>query len=207
MGGGRTCKEEGIGLLMARAIADRWFAKFMETVRCTEAAGLLRDAEMSAQLGEWMRALTSVVVATCEAMEWKGAAKGHESSLLPVARQEYLGLDAIAFEPVGERRWRFPVAVFELENSVTDDRVAYSLLKVLCIRAKLRVVFCYRQDAAEGAKLVRHLSAEAAQAMELSERAALLGETLVVVGSRDESETFPYGFLKDWLYETNRGRL
>lgn len=118
-----------------------------------------------------------------------------------------LGLDVIAFEPEGERRWRFPVAVFELENSATDDRVAYSLWKVLCIRSQLRVVFCYRQDAAEGAKLVRHLSAEAKQAMELSERAALGGETLVVVGSRDESKTFPYGFFKDWIYDTNVGRF
>jgi len=192
---------------MVHALADRWFAKFMETVRGHKAAGLLRDAAIKAQLGDWTRALTSVVVATCESMEWKGAAKGHSSSLLPVSRQEYLGLDAIAFEPVGERRWRFPVAVFELENGVTDDRVAYSLWKVLCIRAQLRVVFCYRQDGTEGAKLVRHLSAEAAQAMELSERAALLGETLVVVGSRDESKTFPYGFFKDWIYDTNVGRF
>jgi hypothetical protein len=54
---------------------------------------------------------------------------------------------------------------------------------------------------------VRHLSAEAAQAMELSERATLPGETLVVVGSRDESKTFPYGFFKDWIYDTNIGRF
>jgi hypothetical protein len=192
---------------MAHALAERWFAKFMETVRGHEAAGLLRDAAMRAQLGEWTRALTSVVVATCEAMEWKGAAKGHRSSLLPVPRQEYLGLDVIAFESLGERRWRFPVAVFELENSTEDDRVAYSLWKVLCVRAQLRVVFCYRQDGAEGARLVRHLSGEVARAMEIPERTALLGETLVVVGSRDESKTFPYGFLKDWIYDTNVGRF
>jgi len=88
---------------MAHALAERWFGKFMETVRGHGAAGQLRDAAIKAQLGEWTRALTAVVVATCEAMEWKGAAKGHRSSLLPVARQEYLGLDAIAFEAVGER--------------------------------------------------------------------------------------------------------
>jgi len=192
---------------MTHALAERWFATFMETVRGHEAAGLLRDAAMKVQLGEWTRALTAVVVATCEGMNWKGAAKGHRSTLLPVSRQEYLGLDAIAFEPVGVRRWRFPVAVFELENSVTDDRVAYSLWKVLCIRAQLRVVFCYRQDGPEGAKLVRHLSVEAMQAMELSERAVLLGETLVVVGSRNDSKTFPYGFFKDWIFDTNVGRF
>ncbi|MGH9436322.1 MAG: hypothetical protein ACRD22_00145 [Terriglobia bacterium] len=192
---------------MVHALAERWFAKFMETVRGHEAAALLRDAAIKAQLGEWTRTLTSVVVATCEAMEWRSAAKGYQSRLLPVSRQEYLGLDVIAFEAIGDRRWRFPVAVFELENSAEDDRVAYSLWKVLCIRTQLRVVFCYRQDGAEGSNLVRHLSAEAKQAMELSERAALGGETLVVVGSRDESKTFPYGFFKDWIYDTNVGRF
>jgi len=192
---------------MAHALAERWFTKFMETVRGHEAAGLLRDAAIRAQLGEWTRALTAVVVATCEAMEWRGAAKGHRSSLLPVSRQEYLGLDVIAFESAGQRRWRFPIAVFELENSTEDDRVAYSLWKVLCIRTQLRVVFCYRQDGAEGARLVRHLSVEVAKAMELSERAALVGETLVVVGSRDESKSFPYGFFKDWVFDTNVGRF
>lgn len=207
MGGGRVGAEEGVGVLMANALAEHWFGKFMETVRGHEAAGRLRDAAIKAQLREWTRALTSVVVATCEAMEWKGAAKGHCSSLLPVSRQEYLGLDAIAFGADGERRWRFPVAVFELENSEVDDRVAYSLWKVLCVRAQLRVVFCYRKDGAEGARLVRHLSTEAKQAMDLSERAALGGETLVVVGSRDESKTFPYGFFKDWIYDTNVGRF
>ncbi len=192
---------------MRPVLAERWFGKFMETVRRHEAATALHDAALRAQLGDWTRALTAVVVGTCEAMEWKGAAKGHRSSLLPVSRQEYLGLDVIAFESVGQRRWRFPVAVFELENSGEDDRVAYSLWKVLCIRTQLRVVFCYRQDGAKGARLARHLSSEVARAMEISERAALLGEILLIVGSRDDSKTFPYGFFKDWVYDTNLGRF
>ena len=36
--------------------------------------------------------------------------------------------------PPGQRhssRWPFPVAVFELENSLSDDRVAYSLALML----------------------------------------------------------------------------
>lgn len=192
---------------MAEALAERWFAKFVETVRRHEASTALREAALEARASQWTRALTAVVVGTCEAMEWKGAAKGHRSSLLPVSRQEYLGLDVIAFDLAGDRRWRFPVAVFELENSGGDDRVAYSLWKVLCVRAQLRVVFCYRRDEGEGARLVRHLSTEVAKAMELSERAALVGETLVVVGSRNESKTFPYGFFKDWVFDTNTGRF
>jgi hypothetical protein len=127
--------------------------------------------------------------------------------LLPIARSEYLGLDVVAFEASGDRRWRFPVAVFELENGREDDRVAYSLWKVLCVRASLRVVFCYRRDAAEGSSLVRHLSEQVAHAMEIQDRAALTGETLLVVGSHSEAATFPYGFFRSWLFDTNLGKF
>lgn len=192
---------------MPDGLAARWFAKFMVTVRQHPASAALQEAAQRADVTEWTRALTTIVVGSCEAMAWKGVAKGHKSTILPVPRQEFLGLDVVAFEPAGERRWRFPVAVFELENSSADDRVAYSLWKVLCVRSQLRVVFCYRQDSGDGSKLVRHLAAEVARAMEIPERTALTGETLVIVGSRDEAKTFPYGFFKDWLFDANVGRF
>ena len=192
---------------MPENLSGLWYAKFMDTVRQHPASAALQEAAQRAQLTEWTRALTTIVVGSCEAMVWKGVAKGHKSTILPVPRQEFLGLDVVAFEPAGERRWRFPVAVFELENSTADDRVAYSLWKVLCVRSQLRVVFCYRQDSGDGSKLVRHLAAEVARAMEIPERTAVIGETLVVVGSRDETKTFPYGFFKDWLFDANVGRF
>ena len=192
---------------MSDDLAARWFAQFMETVLHHPTGPALQEAAQKARLTDWTRALTGVVIGSCEAMGWKGAAKGHRSTLLPVPRQEFLGLDVVAFEPSGQRRWRFPVAVFELENSTADDRVAYSLWKVLCVRSQLRVVFCYRQDWTDGSQLVRHLSGEVAKAMEISERAALTGQTLLVVGSRDEKRTFPYGFFKDWLFDANVGRF
>ncbi len=192
---------------MADSLAARWFARFMETVRQHPAALDLQEAAQRAELTQWTRALTAIVVGSCDAMAWKGVAKGHKSTILPVPRQEFLGLDVVAFEPAGERRWRFPIAVFELENSTADDRVAYSLWKVLCVRSELRVVFCYRRDSASGSSLVRHLAAEVARAMAIPERTAVTGETLVVVGSRDETKTFPYGFFKDWLFDANVGRF
>jgi hypothetical protein len=140
-------------------------------------------------------------------MGWRGAARGHKSDLLPVPRSEYLALDVAAFEIAGDRRWRFPIGVFELENSPVDDLVAYSLWKVLCVRASLRVVFCYRRDANDGAELVRHLAAEVVQSMEIPTRSGLGGETLVIVGSRSETATFPYGFFKDWMLDTNTARF
>jgi hypothetical protein len=202
-----TGSEEGAGLLMSDALAQVWYGKFMDIVQRHESSTHLKDAAIRGQLGKWTTALTSVVCSTCEAMEWKAAAKGNRSTLLPVARQEYLALDVVAFEPAGDRRWRFPIAAIELENSSEDDRVAYSLWKVLCIRAELRIVFCYRKDAAEGSTLVRHLSEQVGQAMGIQERTRIGGETMLIVGSRNESGTFPYGFFKEWRFDMNLGRF
>ena len=179
----------------------------METVKSHEASTALREAAESGELKHWTEALTGIVVGTFPKMGWRGAARAHRSDLLPVARSEYLALDVVAFEIAGDRRWRFPVGVFELENSPVDDLVAYALWKVLCVRASLRVVFCYRHDASEGAELVRHLADQVIQAMEISTRSGLGGETLVVVGSRSETATFPYGFFKDWTLDANTARF
>jgi hypothetical protein len=192
---------------MTDGIAGRWYVKFLEVLRLHENSSAFRDAALAARLMPWTSTLTKVVVATCEASGWKSAAKGHRSTLLPAARQEYLGLDVVAFEQSGDCRWRFPVAAFELENSKSDDRVAYSVWKVLCIRAHLRVVFCYRQDSSDGSKLVRHLSAELSKAMAIPERSILRGETMLIVGSRSEMGTFPYGFFKEWVFDPNLGRF
>ena len=48
---------------------------------------------------------------------------------------------------------QFPVAIFELENCGDEDRIAYSLWKLLCVKAELRVVFCYRKRAADATPL------------------------------------------------------
>ena len=74
--------------------------------------------------------------------------------------------------PAGAQHWPFPVAVFELENSRNDNRIAYSLWKVLCVRAELRIVFCYRRSPAQGASLVRFLQDDVVKAMPLADRIA-----------------------------------
>lgn len=189
------------------SMAQSWFGAFIETVKTHEASTSLRQAAESAELKRWTAALTSVVISTFPKMGWCGAARGHRSSLLPVPRSEYLELDAVAFQTAGDQRWRFPVGVFELENSPIDDPVAYSLWKILCVRASLRVMVCYRRDANQGAELMRHLSDQVIQSMEIPMRAGLGGETLVIVGSRSETATFPYGFFKDWTLDANTARF
>lgn len=189
---------------MDRDIDTKWRDAVLRAVLRPENAEPLRTAAMQERLGDWTRAMTTVVVEASEDLGWRASAKGHLLQLLPVGRSEYLALDAMAFAD-GQKRWRFPAAVCELENSVDDDRVAYSLWKVLCVRADLRVVFCYRRSPDDGAALVRKLRDEVIQAMALEGRMALDGTTLLVVGCRDESSTFPYGFFKWWRLDTNTG--
>ncbi len=183
-------------------LAATWQQRFFEAIQRRETADVLRDASLRADMRAWTTALTTAVVETCKAMGWAATAKGHQLDLLPVTRSEYLSLDAVAFVG-GAGRWRFPTAVMELENNAQEDRIAYSLWKVLCVRAELRAVFCYRRDADEAGPLVRRLRDQVIAGMGLEHLGGLHGETLVVVGSRGEAATFPYGFFKWWRLDVN----
>ncbi|WP_138504564.1 hypothetical protein [Nostoc sp. PA-18-2419] len=191
---------------MSQSIAYQWQTKFWQTLQQPENADPLKQAALKGQLGKWTTALTATVVSTSTAMGWQSSAKGHPLGLFPVSPSEYLALDVMSFAS-GETRWRFPMAVMELENSSDINRSAYSLWKVLCVRTDLRIVFCYRRSAEERASLITFLRDEVLQAISLAERMKLDGETLVVVGSRDDSATFPYGFFKWWQLETNTGKF
>lgn len=163
----------------------------MESVKGHEASTLLRDSAIQGHLQKWTETLTAVVVASCARQGWKGAARGHRSTLLPISRQEYLGLDVVAFDLGGVRQWRLPHAIFEFENSKADNLAAYSLWKVLCVRGKLRAVFCYRRDREQGIKLVRYLTNSVLSEMAIEERTGLGGENLLVTGCRNEADTSP----------------
>ncbi len=184
--------------------SPKWREAFWSIVQRPDYAQSLKEASVNERLRDWTKALTAVSVETCAAIGWQAAAKGHRLSLLPEAHNEYLGMDVMAFAD-GTTRWRFPIAVIELENSRKDDRIAYSLWKVLCVRAEVRMVFCYRREPDEGAILLRWLSREVIEALGFDRRMSLEGETIVVVGNRGEAMTFPYGFFKWWKLEHNLG--
>lgn len=186
------------------SLSEKFQLAFMRTVQQPGYSEPLRDAALEVRLGDWTKALTSAVVATCAEIGWRASAKGHHLQMLPIERSEYLALDVMAFKD-GNKRWKFPISVMELENSKDDDRIAYSLWKIVCVRTYLRMVFCYRKSADEGSRLLRVLRQEVIQAMVLGDRISLEGETLVVVGTRDSSTTFPYGFFKWWRLDTNTG--
>lgn len=189
---------------MTQSIDELWRAAFLQTVQQYENAALLREAALQGRGGVWTKELTSVVVATCKRVGWRAAAKGHMLELLPVARSEYLSLDVVAFSE-REKKWLFPAAAIELENSSDDDRIAYSLWKVMCVRADFHAVFCYRRNSAQVSALIERLRNEVVQSMGLAGRLNLEGRTLVVVGSRDNANTFPYGFFKWWRLDNNTG--
>ncbi len=181
----------------------RWQSQFGQIIRQPGNANALKEAAIQKRLGDWTKALTATVIATCDAMDWHASAKGHPLDSLPVSREEYLALDVIAFER-GDKQWRLPIAVMELENSQKDDLMAYALWKMLCVRVDLRVLFCYRENPNQASSLVAWLCHQVIRPLTIEQRMQP-GETIVVVGSRGESETFPDGFFKWWKLEQNTG--
>ncbi len=187
--------------------AGTWKEAFFSVVSRFERASLLRDSALQENLTDWTKYLTEAVVQTCESIGWQAAAKGSKLDTLPIQNFEYLSLDVVAFSIGPDGKWRYPLAAIELENSQNDERIAYSLWKVLCVRSSLRIVFCYRRFSDQGQGLIGYLSQEVVKALPVEDRMSLKGETYVVVGSRNESATFPYGFFKWWQLDDNTGNF
>lgn len=186
-------------------LATKWKTSFLSLIRQREYAASLQAASLEGKQ-EWTRAITAAVVANCQQMGWQAAARDHVLNLLPIARSEYLNIDVTAFTP-GNTRWLLPTAVIELENQQDDSYIAYNLWKLLCVRADLRIVYCYRRQSEEGRDLVTFLMQDVIASLSNEQRLQLQGATMVVVGSYAESETFPYGFFRWWLLDANIGRF
>ena len=186
--------------------AQAWQRTLFDLLARPEIGAPLKEAALAGALGDWTRHLTAAVVAACEAAGWRAAAKGFRGGVLPVARNEYLVLDVVAFSE-SSARWPLPVAVFELENSPADDPVGYSLWKVLCVRAAARFVFAYRRDVEDGIALVDRLAQSVIGGWSIADRFAIGGETMLIVGNRGGAETFPYRYFRAWTLDTNTGRF
>jgi hypothetical protein len=188
---------------------ETWRTAFADYLAQTSVGAMLKSASLAEDLQTWTNELTTAVVRSCEAVGWMAAAKWNPCRRLPKGGQEYLGIDVMAFPPTGDAacRWPLPVAVFELEHARSADRVAYSLWKVLCIRAELRVVFAYRPDWERSRQLIQAIAADVIGGLSPEQRLATHGQTVLVVGNRGEGETFPWGFFKCWLLNVNLGRF
>ena len=122
----------------------------------------LRAAADGAVLGAWTQLTTLCATQACGALGWVAAAKGRAAAPLPVGRQEYLGIDVLAFRHGDD--WRRPVAAIELENGASFQAVAYATWKVSVVSTELGVVLCYRREPAEIVRLVSRLAAEVLRA-------------------------------------------
>ena len=54
---------------------------------------------------------------------------------------------------------------------------------------------------------LRYLADAVVGSLPIKERVDLVGETMLIVGSRAEESTFPYGFFKDWVLDKNTGHF
>jgi len=181
--------------------AREWYKAFWREVRHARWAEPLRDSALKKRLGDWTQHLTGVVVATCQSLGWTAVARGYLADVLPIAKQEYLAIDVMAFPASQGQSWRRPVAVFELENRLEEEVVAYSLWKVSVICCPLAGVFCYRQSPEEIGDL---LSALASGVMREFEGISQAEErsTLLVVGTRSRGEDFPDGFFQPYVWDS-----
>jgi hypothetical protein len=186
-------------------LLDRWREAFYTTVRQSAYAIPLQQAALQGKMA-WTRAITDVAVATCQGLGWEATARQHTLERLPVPRSEYLAIDVMAFAP-GAERWPLPLAIIELENNQDDAYIAYNLWKLLCVRATLRLVYCYRPHADQGSALVQALSRDVIGGLPIADRLALDGETVIVIGSRADVATFPHGFFRWWRLDKNIGHF
>lgn len=186
------------------SLPDDWRAGFIALLRTSEQSEVLKAASLAGDLRTWTAVLTAMVIESCGAMGWQAAAKSNRPDLLPVRRNEYLSLDVVAFGRK-EKGWQLPVAIFELENSAKDDMVAYALWKLLCVRAPLRVLFCYRGDPEEASALVRKLQQDVIKSIPPEERIRLDGNTILCIGNRGHAGTFPFDFFRWWQVDAGSG--
>ena len=192
---------------MIALLFETWREAFGAYVEQSTPAESLKSASLNEDLRSWTSELTTAIVRSCEQLGWVASARWNPTRRLPKAGKEYLSLDVTAFGGGTHPRWPLPLAVFELENSLTDLRVAYALWKVLCVRAKLRVVFAYRPDWKRSRELVATLTDEIMGGMSPEDRTSVTGQTVLAIGNRGEGETFPWGYFKFWLLNPNLGRF
>ncbi len=181
----------------AGSLAQRWREAFLDCAQKSEFREAIREAAAVEDLKRWTALLTGVVVRSCESLGWKAAAKGHRLEHLPQARSEYLSLDVTAFSGTQppQTPWSFPQGVFELENSLSDEKVSYCVWKVACVRSPFAVVIAYRRDWDAAKELVDGLSQMAPRELVLNGQ-----ELVLVVGSRSLGDQFPWSFFRFWTY-------
>ncbi len=86
------------------SIIETWREEFFKIVVSDKFAEDLKESSLLGNLKEWTKSLTDVVVSVCERNNWIAASKGHRLTKMPESREEYLGIDVMAFEVSSGRR-------------------------------------------------------------------------------------------------------
>lgn len=183
-----------------------WQSSFFDIIRDDPRSPILKEASLDEDLETWTKELTALVIKTCAQMGWQCAAKNNRASVLPIKRNEYLSIDVTAF-PDKNSRWKFPIAVFELENQQKNEFIEYAFWKTLCVRSDLRILFCYRKTPNEGANLITTLNCEVLDALNPEDKLNIKGETIICIGNRQHAGTFPYDFFRWWRLDRNLGKM
>jgi hypothetical protein len=97
--------------------------------------------------------------------------------------------------------------VFELEHQMKPGRDEDSLWKVLNVVAQLRVVVAYRPEWEAANALPGELAASVVRSMPMDRWSTLEGETLLVIGSRSDGGSFPWGYFRFWRFDRGVGRF
>jgi hypothetical protein len=72
-------------------------------------------------------------------------------------KAEYLGIDFMFFYKSEEDKWVLPIVIIEHENDFDQEKIEYSLWKILCVRSPVKVLICYQSDTNNVALLRQHL--------------------------------------------------
>ena len=95
-----------------------------------------------------------------------------------------------------------PSAIVELENSYDNDKIAYCLWKLACIRSPIRVLICYQKGREAISSLVRHLEKVIRQNSLLKDDTS---DTILIIGDGTKGEGYEwadYFSFYEWRNET-----
>jgi hypothetical protein len=110
---------------------------------------------------------------------------------------EYLNIDGLYFDnneyddfvPEGHDPRVLPSAAVELENSYSQDKIAYCLWKLMCIKTPIRILICYQNKAENIVSLKDHLENVMLKGNLTKENKA---DVIVIMGDESISDEKPW---------------
>ena len=122
-------------------LENTWFEKFTNALAEDTAALPAWDPE---KLADWTSVATKAAdAATAAVLECMAVGVGQTAAKEAqdkYGRSEYFTLDGIGYD---DASWAPPLVAVELEN--TSEKIEYCAWKLLCVRASVRVLVCFKK--------------------------------------------------------------